>query len=239
MHASVPDGLAGRVIAVTGSSRGIGHAIAEQLARSGARVIAGARNAQAFSVEGIEALSLDVCDEASVRVFAEQAIRAGADSVVNNAGIGVFGPIESTAVDDYRAVFDTNVLGTLLIAKHFMPAFRRRGHAGLSSHLVCVTSDVSTRSFAGGAVYAASKHAQRAITQTVAREGEAFGLRVTEVRPGMTDTHFNSQTPGQPERAGHLRPQDVAQAVLFALSAPQHVRVDEVVVHPVAQGVEY
>lgn len=239
MPVAPPNSLVGRVIAVTGASRGIGHAVAALLARSGARVIAGARSAQADSVHGIEWTSLDVSSEPSVRAFAELALQAGVDSVVNNAGIGVFGPIESAAVEDYQAVFDTNVLGTLLVAKHFMPVFRRRHGAGLPSRLVCVTSDVSTRSFAGGAVYAASKHAQRAVVQTVAREGEACGLRVTEVRPGMTDTHFNSQTPGQPERAALLRAHDVAQAVLFALSAPPHVRVDEVMVHPVAQGVVY
>jgi NADP-dependent 3-hydroxy acid dehydrogenase YdfG len=231
--------LAGRVIAVTGASRGIGLAIAQVLHAAGAQVLAGARQMPEPGLPGIGFALLDVTDEASVQAFARRAIEAGADSLVNNAGVGVFGPLETATVEDYRRVFDTNVLGTLLATRHFLPAFRERHARGLSSHLVNVTSDVSTRTFAHGAIYAASKQAQRALTQTAAHEGQHFGLRVTEIRPGMTDTHFNASTPGTPERAGHLRAHDVAQAVLYALAAPAHVRVDEVVVHPTVQPVVF
>ena len=231
--------LAGRVIAVTGASRGIGCAIAELLHSSGAKVIAGARSAHDFARAGIVSVTLDVCDEVSVQAFAQLAIEAGADSLVNNAGIGAFGAIEDATIQDYRKVFDTNVLGTLLATKHFIPEFKRRHGSGLTSRLINITSDVSARTFAGGALYTASKHAQRALTQTVAWEGERYGLRVTEIRSGMTDTYFNGNTPGGPDRTGHLRAHDVAQAVLYALSAPPHVRVDELVLHPTAQPVVY
>lgn len=231
--------LAGRVIAVTGASRGIGLSIAELLAASDATVIAGARQFSGATRPGIQTIPLDVTDEDSVRAFALLAIEAGADSVVNNAGIGSFGPIEGIQVDDYRRVMDTNVLGTLLVSKWMIPAFRQRHQRGLPSYMVNVTSDVSTRTFANGALYTASKHAQRALTQTMAREGESYGLRVTEVRSGMTDTHFNANVPGRPERAGHLRPDDVAQAVVYALSAPAHVRLDEITLHPVQQAVVF
>lgn len=231
--------LAGRVIAVTGASRGIGCAIAELLHDAGAKVIAGARKPHDFARERIVSVGLDVCDEASVREFAQLAIESGADSLVNNAGIGVFGAIEDATIEDYRKVFDTNVLGTLLATKHFIPEFKRRHGRGLTSRLVNITSDVSARTFAGGAIYTASKHAQRALTQTAAWEGERYGLRVTEIRSGMTDTYFNGNTPGGPDRTGHLRAHDVAQAVLYALSAPPHVRVDELVLHPTAQPVVY
>ena len=231
--------LAGRVIAVTGASRGIGCAMAELLHLAGAKVIAGARSAQHFAQAGIVSVTLDVCDEASVQAFAQLAIESGADSLVNNAGIGVFGAIEDATIDDYRKVFDTNVLGTLLATKHFIPEFKRRHGRGLTSCLVNITSDVSARTFAGGAVYTASKHAQRALTQAAAWEGERYGLRVAEIRSGMTDTHFNGNTPGRPDRAGHLRAHDVAQALLYALSAPPHVRIDEIVLHPTAQPVVF
>jgi NADP-dependent 3-hydroxy acid dehydrogenase YdfG len=231
--------LAGRVIAITGASRGIGRAIAELLHHSGARVVAGARQRPAFAGLAISTTELDVACEGSVQAFAAQAIAAGADTLVNNAGIGVFGPLDHIRVEDYRRVFDTNVLGTLLATKWFMPEFRRRHESGLPSYLVNITSDVSARTFAGGAIYAASKHAQRALTQTAAREGAGHCLRVTEIRPGMTDTYFSGGTPGRPERAQHLQAQDVARAVLHALAAPLHVRVDEIVVHPAVQSVEY
>ena len=231
--------LAGRVIAVTGASRGIGCAIAELLHSSGAKVIAGARSAHDFARAGIVSVTLDVCDEVSVQAFAQLAIEAGADSLVNNAGIGAFGAIEDATIEDYRKVFDTNVLGTLLATKHFIPEFKRRHGSGLTSRLINITSDVSARTFAGGALYTASKHAQRALTQTAAWEGERYGLRVTEIRSGMTDTYFNGNTPGRPDRTGHLRAHDVAQAVLYALFAPPHVRIDEIVLHPTAQPVVY
>lgn len=231
--------LTGRVIAVTGASRGIGLAISQLLCACGATIIAGARQFDQPAPPGIRTMTLDVADEDSVRAFASLAIEAGVDSVVNNAGVGSFGPIEDIRVDDYRRVMDTNVLGTLLVTKWLIPAFRQRHQRGLPSHLVNVTSDVSARTFAHGAIYTASKHAQRALTQTIAREGEAYGLRVTEVRPGMTDTHFNANVPGRPERAGHLKPEDVAQAVRYALSAPPHVRVDEITLHPMEQPVVF
>lgn len=231
--------LAGRVIAVTGASRGIGWAVADLLHRSGAKVVAGARKRPEFSHTAITATVLDVTDELSVQRFAKLAIESGVDSLVNNAGVGIFGSIEDVDIDAYRRVFDTNVLGTLLATKWFIPAFKRRHERGLRSDLVNITSDVSSMTFAGGSIYAASKHAQRALTQTAAREGDSYGLRVTEVRPGMTDTYFNSTTPGSAERSGHLRAEDVASAVLYALSAPSHVRVDEIVVHPTVQSIAF
>jgi NADP-dependent 3-hydroxy acid dehydrogenase YdfG len=231
--------LAGRVVAVTGASRGIGEATARLLAQAGAKVIAGARQRVAWSEPAITDMVLDVTDEASVRLFAAAAIEAGVDSLVNNAGVGAFGPIDEASVDDYRRLMDTNVLGTLLMTKWLIPEFKRRHQRGLQSHLVNVTSDVSARTFANGGLYTASKHAQRALTQTIAHEGQGYGLRVTEVRPGMTDTHFNANTPGRPERARHLRPEDVASAVLYALAAPAHVRVDEITLHPTEQSVVF
>jgi NADP-dependent 3-hydroxy acid dehydrogenase YdfG len=231
--------LRGRVVAVTGASRGIGRAIALQLAAAGATVLAGARRHNAEAVPGVQLHQLDVADESSVRQFADAAISAGVDVLVNNAGIGTFGPIEEASVEDYRRIFDTNVLGTLLLCKAMIPAFRGRHDRGLSSQVINITSDVSDRTFPGGALYTASKYAQRALTQTLAHEGAAYGLRVTEVRPGMVDTFFGGRQPGAPERSAHLQAEDVASAVAYALAAPPHVRIDEIVLHPVVQEVVF
>lgn len=234
-----PKPLAGRTVAVTGASRGIGLAIVELLAGKGAYIIGGARSVGDLHVEGAKFLALDVTDEASVVEFAHAAMAAGADALINNAGIGCFAPIEDTSVADYRRVMDTNVLGLLLASKCFVPHFRRRHLAGMGSQVINITSDVSTRTFSHGGLYTASKFAQRALTQALAHEGADFGLRVTEIRPGMTDTYFNDATPGASERALHLKPLDIAQAVLYALSAPPHVRIDELVVHPTAQDIVF
>ena len=229
----------GRVVAVTGASRGIGLSIAELLAAKGAHVIAGSRRAPEPEIAGVTHLPLDVTDEASVAAFARAAVAADVDTLVNNAGIGVFSSLEAVSVEAYRRVFDTNVLGLLLTTRHFVPHFRKRHEAGKSSQVVNITSDVSARTFAGGGLYSASKYAQRALTQALAFEGQEYGLRVSEIRPGMTDTFFNGNVPGRAERSGDLHPVDVAQAVLHVLNAAAHVRIDEVLLHPVNQPVVF
>lgn len=227
--------LEGRCVAVLGASRGIGHAVVQGLQQRGARVLAAARTTTGHGPMH----RVDVRDEAEVQRFAQAAVQADVDAVVHNAGVGSFQTLEDCTVDEYRRIFDTNVLGLLLVCRAFVPHWRARHAAGRSSRLVVVTSDVSTRSFAGGALYAGSKHAQRAVLQALAHEGQAYGLALTELRPGMTDTHFNDRTPGDPARAGHLRPGDVADAVAQVLAAPGHVRVDEITLHPVAQPVVF
>lgn len=239
MDSSTTQTLGGRVVAVTGASRGIGRAISDLLIASGATVIAGAREVVEMADPAARFVALDVASEASVRDFARIAAGMGVDSLVSNAGVGSFAPLEEFGVDEYRRIMDTNVLGMLLVCKYFIPEFRRRHQAGLRSHAVCVTSDAATRSFTHGGLYAASKHAQHALAQTLAREGEGYGLRVTEIRPGLTDTYFNGQEPGAITRTDHLRARDVAEAVCYALAAPPHVRVDEIVLHPVVQPVVY
>jgi NADP-dependent 3-hydroxy acid dehydrogenase YdfG len=231
--------LAARVVAVTGASRGIGLAIVELLAANGAQVIGGSRSIGGLNVAGASFVPLDVSSEQSTMEFANTAISAGVDTLINNAGVGAFSSLEQLSVEDYRRVMDTNVLGFLLTGKYFIPHFRRRHQNGTGSQVVNITSDVSSRTFANGGLYTASKFAQRALTRALAYEGESFGLRVTEIRPGLTDTYFNGQTPGTPARALDLRPADVAQAVLYAVSAPRHVRIDEVLVHPASQQVVF
>jgi len=231
--------LAGRVVAVTGASRGIGLGIVELLAQSGAIVIAGARSSDASDSRRVRYVPLDVRAEASVAEFARIAVSLGVDTLVNNAGVGSFAALEETSVEEFRRIIDTNVLGTLLACRALIPHFKRRHLAGLASQVINITSDVSARTFANGGVYTASKYAQRALTHALAYEGQGYGLRVSEIRPGMTDTYFNEHQPGSPERAAHLKAADVAQAVLYAMTAPPHVRIDEILLHPVAQPVAY
>ncbi|PTA68227.1 SDR family oxidoreductase [Deinococcus arcticus] len=231
--------MQGRVVAVTGASKGIGLAVVQALVAQGAQVLGGARDVQGLQVPGAEFRALDVTDPDSVADFAARARELGVDALVNNAGVGRFMPLQAITPQDYRQVMDTNVLGTILTTGALVEHFQGRHARGLGSQVINVTSDVSGRTFASGALYTASKFAQRAVTHALAYEGQGYGLRVTEIRPGMVDTYFGDTQQGEPHKAAWLRPGDVAQAVLYALSAPAHLRVDEVLLHPTVQEVAY
>ena len=232
--------LDGRLVVVTGASRGIGRATVRILAALGARVVAGARAegelaALAAEHAHVHAAPLDVADPASVRAFAAAVHRdhGAVDVLVANAGIGVFGAIEATPLEDWDRVFDVNVRGTFLVVQAFLADLRaRRGHA------VLVTSDVSARTFAGGALYTASKHAQRAFARALQMEVEGDGVRVTEVRPGVVATAFADGTE-RPGEYGALESADVAEAIAFAVTRPARVRVDELHFHPMGQKAEF
>jgi NAD(P)-dependent dehydrogenase (short-subunit alcohol dehydrogenase family) len=113
---------------------------------------------------------LDVSSESRTLEFANTAISAGVDTLINNAGVGSSSSLEGMSVEEYRRVMDTNVLGFLLTGKFFVPHFRRRHENGMRSHVINITSDVSTRTFSNGGLYTASKFAQRALTQSLAYE---------------------------------------------------------------------
>lgn len=231
--------LQGRVVAVTGASKGIGLALVRALTAAGAQVIAGARSVDGVQVQGATFLPLDVTDEASVQAFADRAAAAGVDALVNNAGVGAFMPVQDITPDEYHRVMDTNVKGTLLVTRALIPHFQARHAAGQGSQVVNVTSDVSARTFANGALYTASKYGQRAVTHALAHEGQGYGLRVTEVRSGMVDTYFAGSQQGESHKADWLKPEDVADAILYALSVPARVRIDEILLHPTVQEVAY
>ncbi|MBB6096841.1 NADP-dependent 3-hydroxy acid dehydrogenase YdfG [Deinobacterium chartae] len=230
--------LSHHTVAVTGASRGIGQAVVRALLERGARVVAGARDVSALEAlphPNLTAVSLDVTDPAAARAFGARAAELGASALINNAGVGVFKPTEEITLEDYRRVMDTNVLGTLLVTQALLPHFQARRDASV----INVTSDVSDRTFAGGALYTASKFAQRALTRALAYEGQAYGLRVTEIRPGMVDTYFADTQQGEAHKHGWLRAEDIAQAVVYVLSQPPHLRVDELLLHPVQQEVTF
>jgi len=231
--------LQDRTVVVTGASRGIGRATALRLAFAGAHVVAGARDEAdlgrlAAEHDNLRTHVLDVRDPASVDAFCTFAQDPEPiDALVNNAGIGVFGPVEELTVDAWDRVFDVNVRGTFLMTRALLPSIRaRRGH------VVNVTSDVSARTFANGSLYTASKHAQRAFTRALQMEVAADGVRVTEVRPGVVATHFADGSP-RPAGPDALSDDDVADAIVYALTRPDRMRLDEIHFHPQGQTPEF
>jgi NADP-dependent 3-hydroxy acid dehydrogenase YdfG len=184
-----------RIAVVTGASSGIGAATARQLARAGFHVVAGARRSDRLEPlaeeVGATTLALDVTDPASVDAFtAAVADRHGhADLLVNNAGAALgLDPVADGHDQDWQTMLDTNVVGLLRVTRGFLPLLRAAPHA----HIVNLGSIAGFEVYPGGAGYAASKHAVRAITQTLRLELNGEPIRITEIAPGMVETEFSS-----------------------------------------------
>ena len=231
-----------KIAVVAGASRGIGRAIATQLAAAGARVILLARNQSDLNVALAEitqegglaaAFCVDISDEQAVKSVFQQIIQQykRIDILVNNAGIGEFYPVSETSASFWDEVMNTNVKGTFLCSKEAVIQMQKQG----VGHIVSIASDVAKRTFANGALYCSSKYAQDAFSSALRKEVRKDGIKVSVVYPGLVDTYFNNSQPGTPENATHLKPEDIAASVLHILSAPKHVVIDELMIHPIAQ----
>jgi NADP-dependent 3-hydroxy acid dehydrogenase YdfG len=239
-----------RIAVVTGASSGIGAASARQLARAGFHVVAGARRTDRLTPlaeeVGATTLPLDVTDPASVDAFTA-AVRdrhGHADLLVNNAGTALgLDPVADGRDPDWQAMLDTNVVGLLRVTRGFLPLLR----AAPRAHIVNLGSIAGFEVYPGGAGYAASKHAVRAITDTLRLELNGEPIRVTEIAPGMVETEFSltrfagDQTRADDVYAGvqPLTADDIADCILWAVTRPPHVDIDLMVVRPVAQAAAY
>ncbi len=225
---------------VTGASSGIGAATARALAGAGFRVFAGARRQdrlrEVADPIGATALPLDVTDAASVAAFA-----AGLPSqihlLVNNAG-GAHGldRIENASEEDWRWMWEVNVLGVMNVTRALLPALKASG----DGHVVNVGSIAGFETYAGGAGYTGAKHAARALTRTLRLELLGEPVRVTDIAPGLAETEFSLvRFAGDAERAAAvyrglqpLTAEDVADCIVWAATRPSHVNIDEIVVRP-------
>lgn len=242
--------LEGRSCVVTGASSGIGEATVRALAGAGARVVAGARRldrleALAASVEDgrVLAMEADVTRRKDVDALAGSAVEAFGrlDVWVNNAGVMPLSPLEDLRVEDWERMVDVNVKGVLYGLAAALPPMIEAG----GGHIVNVGSLAGRRPFPGGAVYSATKFAVRALTWGMHLELAAErNVRVTDVQPGVVDTELPDHIPADDTREGfyagwkgkrQLSPGDVARAVVWAVSQPDHVSVSEILVRPTDQ----
>ncbi len=228
-----------RTAVVTGASSGIGEATARELAEQGYHVYVGARRLDRLHRVADEiggtALELDVTSEDSVRAFTD-AIE-NADVLVNNAG-GAKGmaPVTEADLDDWRWMWETNVLGTLRVTKALLPKLIASGD-GL---IVTVTSVAAFETYDNGSGYTSAKHAQAVLHRTL--RGELLGqpVRLTEIAPGAVETEFSLvRFAGDQERAAKvyegidpLVAQDIAEIIGFVASRPSHVNLDQIIVKP-------
>ncbi len=231
-----------QTILITGASKGIGKSIALLFAHKGWQVVLVARKAEELAAlteqigkQGGKATYFvaDVTDEEQVQFACKETFKTFGriDVLVNNAGMGIFKSVEQTTAAEWDMVMDINVKGTFLCTKAVLPAMTQQ-HYG---HIVMIASDVSKRTFAHGSLYCASKFAQDAFASALRKEVRPLGIRVTCIYPGMTDTYFAGSTQGETRKKEWLKPEDVAEAVWYAVQAPQHVVVDELMLHPKIQ----
>lgn len=235
-----------RTAVVTGASSGIGAATARALAAEGFRVICAARRTDriaALAEEiGATAVTCDVTDAASVAGLA-QAVGDQLHVLVNNAG-GALGAdrVEDADLEQWRTMYDVNVLGLVSVTRALLPALRASGD-GL---VVTIGSIAGRTPYEGGAGYTTAKHAARVVTETLRLELNGEPIRVSEVAPGMVHTEEFSlvRFEGDQERADAvyagvpdpLVAGDVADAVAWVATRPAHVNVDALVIKPRAQA---
>jgi NADP-dependent 3-hydroxy acid dehydrogenase YdfG len=228
-----------RIAVVTGASAGIGEATARILAAQGFHVVAVARRADRINALAAEiggtAIVADVTDGAAVDALAAQLDRV--DVLVNNAG-GAKGlePVADADLENWRWMWETNVLGTLRVTRALLPKLIDSGD-GL---IVTITSIAAFEVYDGGAGYTSAKHAQAALHQTL--RGELLGkpVRLTEIAPGAVETEFSLvRFDGDQQRADAvyagitpLTAADVAEVIGFVASRPSHVNLDQIIIRP-------
>ena len=236
-----------RVAVVTGASSGIGEATARGLAREGFTLVLGARRQDRLAAVagelGALAIPLDVRDLASIQSFvgAIDARYPQVEILINNAGLAAgLQPLAEGNDDDWVQMMETNVLGVLRVTRAMLRLLRRAPRA----HIVNLGSVAGFEVYPGGVGYTASKHAVRAITRTLRLELLGEPIRVTEIEPGMVETEFSLvRFKGDAQRAAGvyqgMRPltgADVADCIIWAVTRPPHVNIDEMVVRPIAQA---
>jgi NADP-dependent 3-hydroxy acid dehydrogenase YdfG len=236
---------------ITGASSGIGAATATLLADNGYHVIAGARrkdrlDALAKSHENIEAVELDVTDQASVDALAAHLQGKPVAVLINCAG----GAFDAASVADadpeiWKKTFDVNVVGSVRMVKAITPMMSAHGRG----HIVIISSTAGHRSYENGGSYAAAKFAETSLVETLRLELNGQPIRVTEIAPGMvkTDEFAKVRFNGDTDRAakvyeGVTRPltaADVAESIRWSVMLPDHFNVDSMTIRPIAQAAQH
>ncbi len=233
--------LTEQVALVTGAGRGIGRSIALALAGEGARVALVARTeAQLHAVQaeiearGGQALSLpaDVSDEAAVKALVRATVQTFGrlDIVVNNAAIGVFGPLAETRADDWDRVMAVNVRGPFLLCREAIPYLKQQPR----SFIINMNSVVGVKGYVNQALYGASKHALLGLTKVLAKEVQADGIRVHAICPGGVDTEFIGDARPDLDRSLLMQADEIADAVLFLVTRRGNAVIDEIHLHRAA-----
>lgn len=239
--------LDGKVVLVTGASSGIGEATALALSAEGARLAVGARRADRLAALAgkapgeVLALDLDVTDQESVRSAVAATVDrfGGLDVLVNNAGVMLSGPIAGADTTEWTRMVETNLLGSMYAVHAALPhLLERRGT------VLQVSSTSGRIASVGSGVYAATKFGVNAFSEALRQEVAAQGVRVVLVEPGFTSTELVDHITDPAIQAAAqqmasamrtLQPEDIANTVVYALTQPDHVAVNEILIRPTDQ----
>ena len=229
--------LDGRIALVTGASGGIGAAVARSLAEQGVRVGLASRSGDDLGIEGSVAAPCDVRDPAAIAALVAQVVErfGGVDILVANAGVGAYGPFLELDPAHLEEMIDTNVKGTIYALRASLPHLLQSDRADF----VTIASEAGRRGLPFEAVYCASKFAQVGFTRAMDHELRPQGVRCTNICPGGVATEFamgRGRTPEMPELGGMMAPEDVADAVMFAVSRPRNHRILEMAFRPMTEG---
>ncbi|MBE9396277.1 SDR family oxidoreductase [Pontibacterium sp. N1Y112] len=237
---------------ITGASSGIGEATAKLLASEGAHVVLSARRqeklealAETITASGgsCEIAVVDVSDRAGMEAVGRQlAEKGGIDILINNAGTMPISPILSGRVDEWDRMIDVNIKGVLYAINAVYPGMAERK----DGHIVNISSVAARLTYQSAGVYGGTKHAVRAISDTLRKEAIRFGVRVTDIQPGSVDTELPDSIAHEKirsavkdnmyaEESPILKPEDIANGIMYAISQPAYVDVSELLIRPVIQ----
>lgn len=243
--------LSNKVTVVTGASSGIGEATARVLAEAGATVILVARRQDRLNalVEAITdaggtavAIAADMTDQAQVTSVIGQAEQSygKVDILINNAGVMLLGKIDGVDTEEWRRMVDLNLMGLMYATHAALPGMKRQGHG----HIVNVSSVAGRVVNPISAVYAATKHAVGAFSEGLRKQESKNGIRVTVIEPGavrtelsdhITDPDIQKQVRSMYSDMEPLESEDIAAAIFYAVTQPERVNVNEILIRPTAQ----
>lgn len=228
--------LTDKIAVVTGAGSGIGEAIATLLHEEGAKVVLAGRNkdklqnvANQLAQDSVKVVPTDVTkkEEVDELIKIAQQTFGGLDIVINSAGQMLSSKITDYQVDEWGSMIDVNIKGTLYTAQAALPTMLEQS----SGHLINIASISGFEVTKSSTIYSATKAAVHTITQGLEKELAKTGVKVTSISPGMVDTAITAAY--NPTDRKKLEPQDIAEAVLYALTQPKHVNVNEITVRPV------
>jgi NADP-dependent 3-hydroxy acid dehydrogenase YdfG len=242
--------IEGKVIIITGASSGLGEAASRELSKQGARLVLGARRIDRIDALAKElgnnggkavAVSTDVTKYEEVKNLVDTAVKefGRVDVIINNAGLMPQSPLDRLKIEEWNQMIDVNIKGVLYGIAAVLPVMKEQK----SGHIINVSSVAGHKVRAGGAVYSATKHAVRVISEGLREEVKPYNIRTTIISPGAVDTELPN-TISEPDIAENFKQyyrdlaipaQSFARVVVFAISQPEEVDVNEILFRPTKQ----